>query len=63
MDEILMHPFFAELDMSKLLQKRIVAPFIPVIAGHQDLRNFDSEIVGEGLAESILPALSIEAIN
>ena len=56
MDEILMHPFFAELDMSKLLQKRIVAPFIPVIAGHRDLRNFDSEIVGEGLTESILPA-------
>ena len=31
MDEILMHPFFAGLDMSKLLQKKIPAPFVPKV--------------------------------
>ena len=31
MDEILMHPFFADLDTAELLQKRIEAPFIPTV--------------------------------
>ena len=31
MDEVLMHPFFADLDMEELLQKRITAPFIPTV--------------------------------
>ena len=31
MDEILTHPFFASLDMSELLQKKISAPFIPTV--------------------------------
>lgn len=31
MDEVLTHPFFAGLDMGKLLQKKIDAPFIPTV--------------------------------
>lgn len=31
LDEVLMHPFFADLDMNKLLQKKLPAPFVPAI--------------------------------
>ena len=31
MDEILMHPFFSDLEMDKLLAKEIQAPFVPAI--------------------------------
>ena len=31
MDEVLMHPFFADLDMNQLLQKQLPAPFVPSI--------------------------------
>ena len=46
MDEILMHPFFADLDMEELLQKRITAPFIPTVRDMRDLRHFDPEVTG-----------------
>ena len=59
MDEILMHPFFADLDMTKLLQKKIEAPFVPVVRDKRDLTHFDREVTGQALAESILPATSI----
>ena len=55
-DEILMHPFFADLDMTKLLNKQIKAPFIPSIANKQDLRHFDQEILNSDIIESIVPA-------
>lgn len=46
MDEILLHPFFADLDMQKLLQKQIPAPFVPSIKDQRDLRHFDQEVTG-----------------
>lgn len=46
MDEVLMHPFFADLDMEELLQKRITAPFIPTVRDTRDLRHFDPEVTG-----------------
>ena len=46
MDEILMHPFFADLDTSEMLQKRIEAPFIPTVRDSRDLTHFDKEVTG-----------------
>ena len=63
LDEILMHPFFKDVDIESLLQKRAEAPFIPDIAGQRDLRNFDPEVTGQGLAESVLPPQSIQEIR
>jgi len=37
MDEILMHPFFADLNVDSLLKKKVVAPFIPTVKGVRDL--------------------------
>jgi len=49
--------------MNKLLQKRIPAPFVPSIQDQRDLRHFDKEVTGQGLAESILPAQAISEIK
>lgn len=61
-DEILMHPFFADLDTGKLLNKQIEAPFVPSISNMQDLRHFDQEILSSALAESHVPAQSAAEI-
>ena len=45
MDEILLHPFFADVDIEGLLSKRVDPPFIPEINNRKDLRNFDPEVI------------------
>lgn len=44
LDDILMHPFFADLDIQKLLEKKIDAPFVPKIANNRDLSHFDKDV-------------------
>lgn len=39
------------------------APYVPKVEGKTDLRNFDPEIIGQELAESILPPESIKIIQ
>ena len=42
-DEIISHPWFAELNIEKLLAKQIEAPYIPVIKQDDDTSNFDEK--------------------
>lgn len=63
MDEILGHPWFADLDIDAILHKKEPAPFIPKIEGTRDLSNFDQEVVSQNLKESILPEESINLIR
>ena len=53
--DILDHPFFKDLKEQDLLEKKIPAPFIPKIKDVKDIGNFDPEVTGQGLAESIVP--------
>ena len=53
--EILEHPFFKDLNENDLLEKKVKAPFIPKIKDVKDIGNFDPEVTGQGLAESIVP--------
>ena len=55
MDEILLHPFFADVDIEGLLNKKVEPPFIPQITNKKDLQNFDPEVTQQVLTESILP--------
>ena len=61
-DEILGHPWFADIDMKELLAKQLLAPYLPKIEGTRDLSNFDPEVTGASLKESILPEASINII-
>lgn len=62
MDDILKHPWFADLDMELLLAKKEPSPYIPKIEGIRDLQNFDADVTKESLKESILPEESINKI-
>lgn len=44
--------------MKEILDKSVKAPYIPKMEGKTDLRNFDPEVLGEGLTESIVNAES-----
>jgi hypothetical protein len=43
-NDILKHPWFAEIDIDSILSKKEVSPYIPKIEGIKDLSNFDPEI-------------------
>ena len=62
-NDILLHPWFKDLDIDKLLKKKLAAPYVPTVEGKTDLRNFDPEVVGQELAESIIPPESIKIIT
>lgn len=63
MDEVLTHPFFADLDMNMLLQKKIPAPYVPPIKDPHDLNHFDSEVTGQDLTESYIEKKAIKEIK
>ena len=51
--EVLSHPWFDDLDWSKLLEKKLKSPFKPEIKGDAWLRNFDDEFTQEEARDSI----------
>ncbi len=63
MDEILLHPFFADVDIEGLLNKKVTPPFIPKVKNKNDLANFDPEVTQQHLAESILPPEAKQMIS
>jgi hypothetical protein len=62
-DEILTHPWFAEINIQDLLEKKISAPFVPEVKGKRDLQNFDPGVTAEELTESIMPQESKDLIK
>jgi len=62
-DELLNHPWFAEIDMNKLLKKQIEAPFRPKVEQAFDLSNFDEKFIKLDAAESMLPEEGIQKIE
>jgi serum/glucocorticoid-regulated kinase 2 len=61
-DEILTHPWFADIDIDDVKHKRMPSPYIPKIDGNRDLSNFDPEMTNQTLKESILPEASVNII-
>lgn len=50
--EVLSHPWFADLDWSKLLQRKLEAPFKPKVDGDEWMQNFDKEFINEKVRDS-----------
>ena len=48
--EILSHPWFADIDLTKLMQKQLKAPFQPDLVNWE--KNFDDEFIKERIRES-----------
>lgn len=51
--EVLSHPWFADLDWSKLLERKLKAPFVPEVNGEAWLKNFDAEFTKEKARDSV----------
>lgn len=62
-DEILEHDWFKWIDIDKLLNKELLAPFIPVLTQDlEDVSNFDKEFTSESLTQSIIPKADMRAV-
>lgn len=46
-----------------MLKKQLPAPYVPKVQSKTDLSNFDPEVVGTELAESVVPAESVKLIE
>ena len=46
-EDIMNHPWFADIDWDKLYQKEVVPPFKPTVSGAADVRNVDREFLAE----------------
>ena len=45
--DVMSHPWFKSIDMTKLLTRQLKAPFVPKTAGDEWIQNFDSEFTNE----------------
>jgi len=64
LEEVLGHPWFAELDHEKILDKRIEAPCRPTLSADVfDVSNFDATFTGEDALVSVVPAGKIPTIQ
>ena len=62
-DEIKKHPYFKGMDFKALEEKKIEAPFKPILEGSLDVRNFDEEFTSEELVSSEIPEKNMELIK
>ena len=62
-EEIKKHPFFKGMDFKALEEKKIEAPFKPVLEGSFDVRNFDEQFTSEDLVSSEINEVSMELIK
>ena len=58
------HPFFASLDLDKLLTKEIEAPFKPEISSeHLDVKYFNAKSDVKDLAETYIPEAKMRKVE
>jgi len=57
------HPFFKGFDFKALEEKKMKAPFIPVLNGSIDLTNFDSKYTSEEIATSAISQGGLDLIK
>lgn len=58
------HPWLADLDHEKILEKSIDAPVKPTLSSDVfDVRNFDAAFTGEAATVSVVPAAKTQIIK
>ena len=63
-DDIMRHPFFADLNVDDLVGKRIVPPFKPKLSQDLfDVSNFDSQFTSEEAINSVIPQQKLDQIR
>ena len=62
-EEIKKHPFFKGVDFKALEEKKIEAPFKPILEDSFDVQNFDEEFTSEDLVSSEITEKNMELIK
>jgi hypothetical protein len=62
-EDVLSHPFFADLDIKKLQSKLLQAPFVPKIPDLEKLRSMNKELAFKDFQETIIPSQKMELVN
>lgn len=62
MREVLAHPWFSDLDITKLINKELQSPYVPVIKTQDDTSNFDEKFSQLEIAESIIDPQKVQLI-
>ena len=62
-EEIKKHPFFKDIDFKALEEKKIDAPFKPVLESNIDVTNFDDEFTSEDLVSSEITEKNMDLIK
>lgn len=60
--ELKQHPFFASINFDLVYQRKISAPFIPLIKSKYDVTNFDDEFTTEDIVSSVIPEKNLKMI-
>jgi len=62
--DIMKHPWFADIDMDKLLKCKIDPPFRPTLSSNQlDVSNFDAQFTSEEAIVSVVQAKDMEKVK
>jgi serum/glucocorticoid-regulated kinase 2 len=61
--EILSHPWFADIDISKLLERKLKAPFVPDVSDGKWEKNFDEDFINEKIRESDFRPVKVNVEN
>ena len=62
-EEIKQHPFFSGFNFKALEEKKLEAPFKPILEGSLDLTNFDSKITSEEVDNSVVSEKGLDFIK
>ncbi len=62
-DEVLAHPFFADIDLKKLQMKELQAPFIPILPDIEQMKRNNKIINFKDLQETIIPKQKMDLVN
>ena len=62
-EDILKHPFFADINIKALFEKKLKAEYIPPIGDKYSVENFDPSVTAEDPATAAIPASRMELIN
>ena len=63
-DEILEHPFFADIDFEKLMGEELVAPYKPDLQeGTLDVKFFNAKTDEKDLTETFVPEAKLKKVE
>lgn len=61
--EIINHPWFADIDITAIIDKRVKPDYVPTIMGDEDTSQFDQSFTDMSIDPSLIPQKNLDLIN